>query len=157
MAKNENLRKVIDGIKFRYHLRTQKQICDALGYSSATYLSDLLSGKYPVTEEFSDKLKERFGVNPNFLLLDEGGIWIDGTGNITQMVRTSDEMENIVRAFITLNKAAFTQEFYHFCCEKVGKLFIIKEKRLNGIALTDDELDYLIGVADKHINPENYL
>ena len=74
-----------------------------------------------------------------------------------QMVRTSDEMENIVRAFITLNKAAFTQEFYHFCCEKVGKLFIIKEKRLNGIALTDDELDYLIGVADKHINPENYL
>lgn len=38
MAKNENLRQVVDGIKFRYQVRTQKQICDALGYSSSTYL-----------------------------------------------------------------------------------------------------------------------
>lgn len=85
MGKNENLRQVIDGIKFRYQLRTQKQICDALGYSSATYLSDLLSGKSPVTEEFSDRMKDSFGVNPKFLLNNEGGIWIDGTGNITQI------------------------------------------------------------------------
>ena len=42
MAKNENLKKVIDGIKFRYQLRTQQQISEALGYTSKTYLSDLL-------------------------------------------------------------------------------------------------------------------
>ena len=85
MAKNENLRQVVDGIKFRYQVRTQKQICDALGYSSSTYLSDLLSGKSPITEDFSDRMKEKFGVNPKFLLSGEGNIWIDGTGNITQI------------------------------------------------------------------------
>ncbi len=108
MAKNENLRQVIDGIKFRYQLRTQKQICDALGYSSATYLSDLLSGKFPVTEEFSDRMRERFGINPKFLLEGEGGIWIDGTGNITQIGDNNTQVtgnDNTINLPTTLDKA----------------------------------------------------
>lgn len=141
MAKNENLRKVIDGIKFRYHLRTQKQICDALGYSSATYLSDLLSGKYPVTEEFSDKLKERFGVNPNFLLLDEGGIWIDGTGNITQIGDNNTQVsgnDNTITTPTTLDKAL----------EEIGE-----QRKL--VAKSQEQIDRLLSIIEKMQRYEN--
>lgn len=135
MAKNENLRQVIDGIKFRYQLRTQKQICDALGYSSATYLSDLLSGKYPVTEEFSDKLKERFGVNPNFLLLDEGGIWIDGTGNITQIGDNNTQVtgnDNTITVPTTLDKAL----------EEISE-----QRKL--VAKSQEQIDRLLSIIEK--------
>ena len=141
MAKNENLRKVIDGIKCRYHLRTQKQICDALGYSSATYLSDLLSGKYPVTEEFSDKLKERFGVNPNFLLLDEGGIWIDGTGNITQIGDNNTQVsgnDNTITTPTTLDKAL----------EEIGE-----QRKL--VAKSQEQIDRLLSIIEKMQRYEN--
>ena len=141
MAKNENLRKVIDGIKFRYHLRTQKQICDALGYSSATYMSDLLSGKYPVTEEFSDKLKERFGVNPNFLLLDEGGIWIDGTGNITQIGDNNTQVsgnDNTITTPTTLDKAL----------EEIGE-----QRKL--VAKSQEQIDRLLSIIEKMQRYEN--
>ena len=135
MAKNENLRQVIDGIKFRYQLRTQKQICDALGYTSVTYLSDLLSGKYPVTEEFSDRMKERFGVNPNFLLSDEGGIWIDGTGNITQIGDNNTQVtgnDNTITAPTTLDKAL----------EEISE-----QRKL--VAKSQEQIDRLLSIIEK--------
>lgn len=75
MAKNEYLRQVIDGVKFRYKLSTQKEIIAALGYNSSTYLSDLLSGKSPISEEFSSRIAEKFHVNPEFLISGKGDIW----------------------------------------------------------------------------------
>lgn len=82
---NERLRKVIDGIKFRYNIKSQKVICDELGGFSQTYLSDLLGGKYNITEDFSEKLREKFDVNPNYIHNGIEPIWIDGTKNITQI------------------------------------------------------------------------
>lgn len=82
---NERLRRVIDGIKFHHNLRTQREICAELGGFSQTYLSDLLSGKYNITEDFSNKLSEKFGINPNYILNGEGSMWLDGTNNITQI------------------------------------------------------------------------
>ena len=71
-------------------------------------------------------------------------------------VEAVEKEEDMVANFIKLNKGAFTEEFYHYCAQRVGKLFIIKCKREAKLPLTDEELDYLIKVADKHLNPENY-
>lgn len=62
--------------------------------------------------------------------------------------------EEMVANFIKLNRGTFTDEFYHHCAQKVGKLFIIKCKREAMMPLSEAELDYLIKVADHHINPE---
>lgn len=76
-SKNKHLKEVISGIKFRYKIKTQKEIVERMGYSSATNLSDMLNGSTPISESFSDKLKEVFMVNPDFLKTGEGNIWID--------------------------------------------------------------------------------
>lgn len=73
-----------------------------------------------------------------------------------EKVRAAQLEEDMVKCFIKENKAAFSPEFYHYCAERVGRLFIIKCKRECGYALNDDELEFLIRTADRHINPENY-
>lgn len=75
MPENKELRKAIDGIKFRYNIKTQKEIARLLGYNE-TYLSDLLRGNNKISEEFSDKLQKVFGVNPNYILYGVEPIWI---------------------------------------------------------------------------------
>lgn len=61
--------------------------------------------------------------------------------------------EVMVNNFFQLNKGMISEEFYKYLVGQVGKLFIIKVKREAGIGLTDEELDYLIKVADRHLNP----
>ena len=141
MAKNENLKKVIDGIKFRYQLRTQQQISEALGYTSKTYVSDLLGGKSPISEEFSERLKERFGVNPKFLLANEGGIWIDGTGNITQIGDHNTQVtgnDNTITVPSTLDKAI----------EEISE-----QRKL--VAKSQEQIDRLLAIIEKMQNNGN--
>lgn len=139
MAKNENLKKVIDGIKFRYQLSTQQQIIERLGYASKTYLSDLLGGKSPISEEFSERMKEKFGVNPKFLLEGEGGIWIDGTGNITQIGDHNTQVtgnDNTITVPTTLDKAieeiSEQRKLVAKSQEQIDRLLAIIEK-MNGV------------------------
>ncbi len=139
MAKNENLKKVIDGIKFRYQLSTQQQIIERLGYVSKTYLSDLLGGKSPISEEFSERMKEKFGVNPKFLLEGEGGIWIDGTGNITQIGDHNTQVtgnDNTITVPTTLDKAieeiSEQRKLVAKSQEQIDRLLAIIEK-MNGV------------------------
>lgn len=61
--------------------------------------------------------------------------------------------ELMVNNFFRLNKGMITDEFYEYLVGQVGKLFIIKAKMAAGIGLTDEELDYLIEFADRHLNP----
>ena len=139
MAKNENLKKVIDGIKFRYQLSTQQQIIERLGYVSKTYLSDLLGGKSPISEEFSERMKEKVGVNPKFLLEGEGGIWIDGTGNITQIGDHNTQVtgnDNTITVPTTLDKAieeiSEQRKLVAKSQEQIDRLLAIIEK-MNGV------------------------
>lgn len=135
MAKNENLKKVIDGIKFRYQLSTQQQISEKLGYVSKTYLSDLLGGKSPISGEFSERMKENFGVNPRFLLEGEGGIWIDGTGNVTQIGDHNTQVtgnDNTITVPTTLDKAI----------EEISE-----QRKL--LAKSQEQIDRLLAIIEK--------
>jgi transcriptional regulator with XRE-family HTH domain len=76
MISNKQLKQVINGIKFRYNIKTQKEIASKLGYNSATYISDMISGKSKITEVFLSRLQEQFNINPQFILSGEGEIWL---------------------------------------------------------------------------------
>ena len=130
---------MIDGIKFRYQLSTQQQIIERLGYVSKTYLSDLLGGKSPISEEFSERMKEKFGGNPKFLLEGEGGIWIDGTGNITQIGDHNTQVtgnDNTITVPTTLDKAieeiSEQRKLVAKSQEQIDRLLAIIEK-MNGV------------------------
>lgn len=76
--------------------------------------------------------------------------------HFAEKVRAAQLEEDMVKCFIEENEAAFSPEFYRYCAARVGRLFIIKCKRKCGYTLNDDELEFLIRTADRHINPENY-
>lgn len=72
MTKNERLKKAIKAIKYRHGV-TQKEIVLQIGLSSASYLSDLISGKSDLSEQFSDKLTSFYPeINKVWLMTGEG-------------------------------------------------------------------------------------
>lgn len=74
MIKNERLKNVLNGIKFKYNIKTQAEIAQKIG-TSPTYLSDILSGKYPISEKISETLCRNFGVNGDYLEGKSEIIW----------------------------------------------------------------------------------
>lgn len=60
MAVNEVLKKAVNEVKFRFEL-TQAEIADKLEVKS-TYLSDMINGRVPLSENISSKIEELFGV-----------------------------------------------------------------------------------------------
>ena len=113
MTNNEYLKEVISGIKFRYKIKTQKEIIERMGYTSATNLSDMLNGNTPISDIFSEKLKEIFKVNPDFIRTGEGNIWIDenvsnsnnSNGNNSPQITGNDNQINHINNSTTLEKA----------------------------------------------------
>ena len=113
MAKNEHLKEAISGIKFRYKIKPQKEIVEKMGYTSVTNLSDMLNGNTPISDIFSEKLKEVFNVNPDFIRTGEGNIWIDesvsnsnnSNGNNSAQITGNDNQINHINNSTTLEKA----------------------------------------------------
>lgn len=58
MPKNEELRKILMEIKYRHGL-TQSEISDKIGVNFK-YLSNVLNGRYPFSEELKEKLYRQF-------------------------------------------------------------------------------------------------
>ena len=58
MFDNEELREIVRKIKYRYSL-TQKEIAEKIGVNSQ-YLSNVLNGRYPFTEELRKKIYQQF-------------------------------------------------------------------------------------------------
>ena len=58
MLENEELKNIVRKIKYRYNL-TQKEIADQIGVNSQ-YLSNVLNGRYPYTEELKKKIYQQF-------------------------------------------------------------------------------------------------
>lgn len=58
MLENEELKNIVRKIKYRYNL-TQKEIAEQIGVNSQ-YLSNVLNGRYPYTEELKKKIYQQF-------------------------------------------------------------------------------------------------
>lgn len=76
MSANQRLKEVVKEIRYREGV-TQKTITEQLGFKSATYLSDLISGRSAVTEQFAESISEVYSyVNPRWLLTGEGSMLV---------------------------------------------------------------------------------
>lgn len=120
-----------------------------------------LKGDTYFAQFFGEDIEQMCQNITNDFPIQYGTRFIDKAAALTKelnaaKVKAAEDLEDMVANFIKLNKALFSLDFYHYCAERVGKLFIIKCKRAEGYPLTEDEFDYLIRIADKHINPENY-
>lgn len=73
MAVNQVLKNIISAIKFKYQLK-QVDVAEKIGVKN-TYLSDLINGRSPVSELFTDKLVSAFSVNREYLNTGQGEIF----------------------------------------------------------------------------------
>lgn len=73
MPINQTLKSVISAIKYKYGLK-QAEIAEKIGIKN-TYLSDLINGRSPLSELFSDKLCAAFLVRKEYLLSEEGSVF----------------------------------------------------------------------------------
>ena len=72
MTDYERLSEIVRSIKFEYKL-TQREVAIKIGLKSATYLSDVLNGRHPVSEQISDSLVKAFPeYSKDWLLTGEG-------------------------------------------------------------------------------------
>ena len=67
---------------YRFDIHSQKEVAEAIGIKNS-YMSDVLNGRYPLSENVSELFRDNFGINPDFLLEGKGAIWIDGS--VTQL------------------------------------------------------------------------
>lgn len=96
MNKNQILADVVRSVKFHFGL-TQAEIANKTGITK-TYLSDLIGGRSPLSEEYSDKLNAIFGVNREYLRTGVGKMY---DGSVSQNNINGD---NINGHNVTVNK-----------------------------------------------------
>ena len=73
MPINQRLKNVIAAIKYKHGLK-QAEIADRMGIKN-TYLSDVINGRSPLSELFSDKLITAFSISKIYLLSGEGEVF----------------------------------------------------------------------------------
>lgn len=74
MPVNQRLKNVISEIKYRTNLN-QKGISDKIGVGYS-YLSDLISGRYSLSEDISDRICKIFPVNRDYIMGMSDDIWM---------------------------------------------------------------------------------
>lgn len=70
MAKNETLKKAIESIKLSRNI-LQSDIALAVGVKN-TYLSDVINGRVPLSDNLAEKFYEQFQIDKSWLLTGEG-------------------------------------------------------------------------------------
>lgn len=129
-------------------MKKEQEIATLRTLEGDTYFSQFFS--HNDIEQMCENIKNDFPI-------EFGTHFIEKAAQLTKELNTAkvkaqEELEDMVANCIKLN--TMTEDFYHYCAERVGKIFIIKCKRQYGMQITDEELDYLIRITDKHINPD---
>lgn len=64
---NEIMQQVVSAIKFRYGIKTQRQISERLDSVSPSYLSELVNGNLPITKKVIEYFNKEFNINPDYM------------------------------------------------------------------------------------------
>ena len=89
MTDYERLNEIVRSIKFGYKL-TQREVAIKIGLKSATYLSDVLNGRHPVSEQISDSLIKAFPEYSKDWLLTGEGTMLAGDGEVKANAKELD-------------------------------------------------------------------
>jgi transcriptional regulator with XRE-family HTH domain len=129
MIESEQLKRIVAEIKFKRGLR-QKEIADSLGIT-ATYLSDLLSGRLPVSDKVQVKISELYSdclTSVPQVAAGDSNTQISGNGN------------NLI------DSAALSKAF-----DEIASHRALLEKTLSMMEKKDEQIDRLITIIEtKH-------
>ncbi len=87
---NEIMQQVVNAIKFRYGIKTQRQISERLYSVSPSYLSELVNGNLPITKKVTEYFKSEFNINPEYMTTGKGEIWCDKHDSSSFTVQTTE-------------------------------------------------------------------
>lgn len=76
MSDNKRLKEAVKAIKFYSLAKTQAEIALGLGYQ-VSYLSDMINGRFEISEKFADKLENKYGIRKLWLLSGEGEMLVN--------------------------------------------------------------------------------
>lgn len=95
----------------------------------------MLSGKSIVSEEFSERLRDSFSVNPEFLMTGKGPIWIDESlttnqkgDNNTQVIGYGNHINNPTTLDKAIDEIAAQRKLIEKSQEQIDRLLGIIEK-----------------------------
>ena len=140
MSKNERLTRVISGIKAKFGFEYNLDIAEAAGINY-THLSEMINGKRGITEKTSgditssaQKLCERFGINPDFLINGTGNVWLnDGsvnqTGDNSTHVAGNDNHINSSTLDKALDEIAAQRKLVSKAQEQIDRLLTLLEDK----------------------------
>lgn len=100
MAKNQTLTEAIKAIKFHFNLN-QAEIAEKTGIK-VTYLSDLIGGRNPLSEIYSDKLNTVFGVSKEYLKTGVGDIFDKSDAQENNVTMSREVFDQITRLTETI-------------------------------------------------------
>ena len=72
----DNLRQAIKAIKFHGLAKNQAEIARKMGYDSS-YLSDLINGRYDLSDKFVNKLQEIFNISKEWIYKGTGNMFLN--------------------------------------------------------------------------------
>jgi transcriptional regulator with XRE-family HTH domain len=101
MSKNQTVTRAIKAIKFRFNLN-QDEIAKKIG-TTQTYLSDIMSGRIPLSELYSDKLCSVFGVSKEFLNTGEGDEFVKKEETPQEMISIPKFALDMIQELIRTN------------------------------------------------------
>lgn len=127
MPINQRLKNVVAAIKYKHGLK-QAEIADRMGIKN-TYLSDVINGRSPLSELFSDKLITAFSISKIYLLSGEGEVFEEeekapSTSEIISMPR--EVFEQITR----LTETVLSQQKTIEGQQKLLEEFLQEQKKM---------------------------
>lgn len=116
---NSRLKLVVEAIKYEYRI-TQGDIAGKLGYKT-TYLSDVINGRKPISEQFTDRLMQAFPIfNSDWLETGDGDMLRNADGAVSVVEATEGKLIPLLPVSAqggTLGE--FTMSVHMRDCEKI--------------------------------------
>lgn len=141
MEQKDRLEQVIRYIKCQHDI-TQDEVIVSLGYKQgSTYLSDLLSGKSEITEKFSDKLKQVYKVNPDYIRNGTGEMFLSessGSGD-------SFPKGTVVGGHVSGNG----NNISHNDSNNIAGMIALQKGYQDLLKKSQEQIDRLIGIIEK--------
>lgn len=141
MEQKDRLEQVIRYIKCQHNI-TQDEVIVSLGYKQgSTYLSDLLSGKSEISEKFSDKLKQVYKVNPDYIR--------NGTGEMF-LSESSGSGDSFPKGMVVGGHVSGNgNNISHNDSNNIAGMIALQKGYQDLLKKSQEQIDRLIGIIEK--------
>lgn len=141
MEAKDRLEQVIRYIKCRHNIN-QDDIIVSLGYKKgSTHLSDMLSGRKEISEKFSEKLKQVYKVNPEYISSGVGDMFLSD-----QPAKGDPSQGNMM---VNGNVSGNGNHISHNDSDNIAGMIELQKGYQELLKKSQQQIDRLIGIIEK--------